>query len=1003
MNPRLFKVFPGRIAFFLVLWMCGGLALRGYSGTTSAYSSRLWQMEDGLPHNIVQAVTQTSDGYLWVGTREGLARYDGFRFQSVELSSKIKHPSILCLLAGSDGKLWVGTQNSGLFQIQQGKVSRCPAIDGKQDFPVHELGEAAGAVWAGTVLGVLRYSGDTVQRVSDYRSGLQSMCVASNSSVWLVGSGFRRLDETNADGTISPNAASLEQVRKAYCDPIGVLWLATGSGLTRLSGNETNFFKKAEGPSGFISILLKDRQGVLWAGSYSGLSRFVDGTFVSEGESDEPSYRIYSLFEDREGTLWVGSEEGLRRLTPRAFRTYTRRDGLTLNTVVSVCATREGSVWIGAWGGGLNHFMNGQFHPFGKAEGLSSDFVMAMCEGYDGSLWVGTDYGSTLNQVRGNEVKHWGRSEGFMTAVTTALLEDNEHALWIGTRDGLQRFKEGKFSRFSTTNGLSHNKINALCQTHDRMLWIGTDAGLTRFDGRDMVHWTGQMQRLNSAIFALYEDAGGVLWIGTEGSGLLRLQDGMLTAFGTVQGLFSDSIYSIVEDDRANLWLNSSRGIFRLQKRNLDKIQSGENTMVNSIAYGKADGILSSGQYRDVTQPAACRDRDGRLWFRTTQGVAVVDPDKIVTNELPPPVVIQEILADKKVVELMGRQNSPAGEEPARNFITIAPGRGELEIRYAALSYRAPEKNQHKYKLAGVDPTWVEVGTRRVAYYNNLRPGKYRFEVMASNNDGLWNEKGDFITLILEPHFWQTWWFYTTCVLASMGSVGGAARYITRKKLQQKLALLQQQNALEQERARIARDIHDDIGAGLTEIALTSEIVEDPSVPAEETRQLAREISTRARELVTGMDEIVWAINPRNDTVKSAAAYFSQYAQRLLKSAGVSCRLDIEPDLPELPLASEQRHNLFLSFKEALNNVTKHAAATEVKLTIRIEDQVLLISVEDNGSGFGPEMSKLGADGLINMRERMARLGGKLAIISAASSGSRLDFRLPLPGPTLRR
>jgi signal transduction histidine kinase len=870
------------------------------------------------------------------------------------------------------------------------------------DFPVNELHQGKDAVWASTGLGVLKYQHGAVERVTDFKGVVQSVCVDTNGAVWLAGGGLRCLTPELA-GT-NATKFPIGEVRTAYGDREGNFWLATdNTGLTRVNDGQATFYKKSEGPAGFISVIFKDHLGELWVGAYSGLSRLVDGKFVSESDKDETSYHIYALFEDREKSLWVGSEEGLQRFTARGFRTYTKRDGLTLNTDVSVCASRDGSIWIGAWGGGLDHFVDGKFHRFGAAQGLSSDFVMGMCEGRDGSMWVGTDYGHPLNRIQGRQVTQWGKPEGFVASVTTALLEDEEGSLWIGTRDGVQRFRDEVFERFTTEDGLSHNKINALCRGKKAEIWIGTQAGLTRWDGKTMTDWSVKLPRLKTDIFSLYEDARGVLWIGTKGDGLLRLRDGVVTGFGTAQGLFSDSIYAIVEDDHANLWLSGSRGIFRLNKRDLEGAGAETNAPVNSIAYGKADGILSSGQYHDVTQPAACRARDGRLWFRTTQGVAVVDPNKIVSNELPPPVVIQEILADAQGIPIPDRLAAATAEVPIRKDLTIAPGRGELEIRYAALSFRASEKNQYRYLLEGVDPGWVEAGTRRVAYYSNLRPGEYRFRVKACNNDGIWNEAGDSVTLVLQPHFWQTWWFYSIVILAAVGLVGGTARNMTRKKMQRALALLEQRHAVEQERSRIARDIHDDIGAGLTEIALTSEIVEDPAVPAEESRQLAKEISARARELVTGMDEIVWAINPRNDTVRSAAAYFSQFGQRLLKPAGIRVRLDIEPDLPELLLSSEQRHNLFLGFKEALNNAIKHARASEVRLSVRMRDDVLTVTVQDNGSGFAPGVSPLAADGLINMRERMTRIGGHCEITSEPNRGTRLVFQLPLNGAAVPR
>ncbi len=952
------------------------------------FSSRLWQMEDGLPHNIVQALAQTQDGYLWVGTREGLARFDGARFKTIELSPELKHPSILRLLETPDRSLWVATEGAGLFRIQEGKVMHYSAPEGVTNYSVFDLVASGNSLWVASSRGILEFTGDQLVWRSPFRNLIQSLAVDASGGVWQAGEGLQRLNGAATNYTIQSGPVPRD-ARKLYADRDGAFWIASGNGLTELRDGKATYHHKADGPSGFVSVLFRDRSGEFWIGSYSGLSRLSDGEFINQSAPDEPSYQVYALMEDREGSVWAGSEEGLTRLTPKAFKTYTKRDGLTLNRVVTVAGARDGSIWVGLHGGGLNHLVNGKIETLNKANGLSSDFVMAMCEGHDGSLWLGTDYGSTLNRIKDGRTSYIGPDQGFVAAATTALLEGEDGLLWVGTREALYSLRDGILLPHTTKDGLSHNKINALCASWKGGFWVGTAGGLSRWHEGKFENLAAKSPDLRNAILSLHEDARGVLWIGTKGKGLMRWDKGAARTFADPEGLSSDSIYAILEDTHGKLWLNGSRGIFRLNKDELEAVAAGRSETVTSIAYGKSDGILCSGQYGEVTQPAGCKSTDGRLWFRTTQGVAVVDPDKIATNLLPPPVTIEEIVADRKTVAeapLLGTLNS----------VFVPKGRGEMEIRYAGLSLRAPEKNRYRYRLKGADLDWVDAGARRSAYYSKVPPGDYRFEVTACNNDGVWNVTPAVIKVHVEPHFWQTRSFSLACILGSAGLIAGAVRYATRRKMNRELARLEQQNAVERERARIARDIHDDIGTGLTEIALTSELLEDPSVPGDEARQLAGEISGRARQLVTGMDEIVWAINPRNDTVKSAAVYFSQFAQRLLKPAAISCRLDIAPDLPESPLSSEQRHNLFLGFKEALNNVTKHARASEVKLAVKMDGDDFTVSVQDNGSGFAPGLPASAEDGLINMRERMERLGGECEITSEAGRGTRVLFRLPL-------
>ncbi len=746
-----------------------------------------------------------------------------------------------------------------------------------------------------------------------------------------------------------------------------------------------------------MDAFLTDREGQFWVGTYAGLSRFMDGQFINEGESDQPSYRVFALFEDAEGTLWVGSEEGLARLTPKCFRTYTRQDGLTLNSVVSVCASRDGSTWVGVWGGGLNHFIDGHIRPFGKADGLSTDFVMALCEGHDGSLWVGTDYSNPLNRIQSGRVSLYGREQGLVPATQTALLEDEDSTLWIGTREGLQSFHDGAFNRYTTRDGLSHDKINALCLGHDGTLWVGTGGGLTRRSGGRFVDLSAGNPPLKANILSLYEDVQGTLWIGTRGDGLLRWAQGRAVGFSVNEGLLSDSIYSVLEDNRGNLWLNSSRGVFRVSKQELEAVAEGEKDQVSSISYGKADGILASGQYREVTQPAACKSRDGRLWFRTTQGVAVVDPEQIRTNRRPPPVVIEEIIADRKSV---------ARPLQSGGTVIVPKGRGELEIHYTALSLRAPERNRFRYRLEGVDPDWVEAGNRRYAYYNKVAPGDYRFQVIACNNDGVWNEAGATVRLELEPHFWQTRWFLALCVLTTLGAVAGSVTWATRLRMRRQLQRLEQQHAIERERARIARDMHDELGAKLARIsfqgATARRALDNPAQAGPQIENMAQ----TARELVLSLDEIVWAVDPENDSLENLASYICRHASEFFENSPVACEFLIPTALPPCHLPSDARHNLFLATKESLTNVLKHSQAAHVQVQFVVRDGELEIRIEDDGIGLARppgaeavgDRPRRGGRGLANIRERLAAIGGWAEIIPG-DKGTRVRLVVPLETP----
>jgi signal transduction histidine kinase len=642
----------------------------------------------------------------------------------------------------------------------------------------------------------------------------------------------------------------------------------------------------------------------------------------------------------------------------------------------------------------LSHYVDGKFEVLNTSNGLPSNFVMGLVEIRDGSLWAGVDYGGPLLRIKDGKVTAY--RNGFHG--TPALYEDEHGVLWIGNRGSLKTWDGSKFKQFTTRNGLSDDDIDAICGDGQGGVWIGTSRGLTRWQAGEFRNLATNSFRLNVFILSLYQDADQTLWIGTRGKGLLRYRNGVVYGFTRNSGLFSDSIYAILEDSHTNLWLNSSRGIFRMSKRQLEAVAAGTEAGVTSISYGRSDGILASGQYNDATQPAACKDTQGRLWFRTTQGVTMIDPDKLTGNTRPPPVVIQKIIANNKVVATQA-----LGVE-APVSISIPPGNGALEIYYAALSYCAPDKNRYRYKLNGIDAGWVDAGNQRIAKYNNLRPGHYRFRVAACNNDGVWNTQGQSVELIFEPYFWQTWWFLCLLGAAATGIVGGTARYVTRRRMQRKLDQLEKQRAIERERARIARDVHDELGAKLTSISFLGSIASRSSEDPEEIKKQVEQMSASAREAVASLHEIVWAVDPVNDSLEGLIGHISNQVGELFGNSSMHCKVKVPETIPDVRLSASVRHNLFLAAIEAANNAAKHSKATQVLIQISTSRDELEITVSDDGCGceINPandhprDKTTRPGNGLANMRKRLGSIGGTSHFTSAAGRGTIIHFVVPL-------
>jgi signal transduction histidine kinase len=537
--------------------------------------------------------------------------------------------------------------------------------------------------------------------------------------------------------------------------------------------------------------------------------------------------------------------------------------------------------------------------------------------------------------------------------------------------------------------------VRCLAEAPDGTLWVGMrGGGFARFRDAGFEQFRSDRGLPYDYVWALHVDGEGAVWIGTSGGGLIRRLNNTFTHFTTSAGLPSDFICQIEDDGMGNLWIGSYAGIFRVSKAELDRKARGEIRTVNCLVLDQTEGMTSL-EMSGGNQPASCRTEDGQFWFATSAGLAVVDPERIQLNDQPPPVWIELVLADG----IPCPPTEDKSKEDAPPIVRIAPGTRQTEFDYTALSLSAPQRVRFRHRLTGLDKEWVEAGNRREVIYSHLPPGNYRFEVIACNNHGIWNTAGAAIRVRVLPHFWQTWWFAPACWLGGLGLFGGAVLTTLRRSHRRRVEILERESALERERTRIAQDLHDDLGAGLTEVDSTSAVGADESVTAEEAREFFREIGTRSREMIGALDEIVWAVNPKNDTLSSLASYMCQFAEQFLKPTSIRVRFDVPAHLPALHLNSEQRYNLFLACKEALHNAARHSGAAEIRLRIAARNNILNVCVEDDGSGLTPDVEgrrRPDADGLDNMRERMERLGGQCRIDGESGRGTRVMFTLNL-------
>jgi signal transduction histidine kinase len=662
--------------------------------------------------------------------------------------------------------------------------------------------------------------------------------------------------------------------------------------------------------------------------------------------------------------------------------------------VSSVCEDNQGTIWIGGFGSGFSRWQDGEVKPFSLPEGTVGNFVYCAYPGHDNQIWLSAGREDLFVYTNGLIQRPPTEVHG-IKAILTGL----DGRVWLGRNTGLACLNNGELRTYGTRNGLPRMAVHALAEDKRGDIWVGGgDGTLYQLIGDRFAAFRPQDSLAGEAIWSLLADEEGTLWAGTVHGGLLRFRDGRFTRFTSKNGLPSDTICQILEDGGGRLWFGSQKGIFRVLKSAFQQVADGQLATLPCVTYGNYDGLPTtecSGSY----QPSAWRGRDGRLWFATLKGVVGIQPEEIPVNNLAPSVLIEDVLVDGKPAGASGRQAAGGSE------LRIGPGKHVVAFRYTAPSFVVPEKVAFRYRLEGSDNDWIEARDRLVEY-RQLPPGDYRFRVIACNNDGVWNEEGAAISLRILPHFWQTWWFVTLAGLSLFSSLVGAVRYEATRKLRRRLALTEQQRAVERDRARIAKDIHDDLGAGLTQIMLQSAIARR-QVKQEAEPHLAQ-ISETARDMIRSMDEIVWAVNPQNDTLDGLGTYISKFAHEYLTAVGIRCRLDLPEQLPARPLSSETRHNLFLAVKEALNNVLKHASATEVWLRIDIQPSGFTISIADNGRGFAPggpggststDGRIVSGHGLRNMARRLEAIGGVCNVTSEPGKGARVELTIKNAAP----
>jgi signal transduction histidine kinase/ligand-binding sensor domain-containing protein len=950
------------------------------------FATRAWETDEGIPHNGVNGIFQSRDGFLWLATQGGLVRFDGIDFvpRRSPLIINPRTSRVSGVIQENATTLLAACDVSGLVRL------------GKDGFSLHPMADALGG--SRRINAILSEEADTFWVLKPDRQ------------LWRWAKG-------KVTHFPSPVGASVTAQGSLARTKDGTVYVARGVGLERFDGE--GLVRVPEIESRAITIT-SSSSGGLWIGSSDSMWKWDGGipAMVASSapwSSDPPT----AMLEDREGAVWIGSKtQGLFRSAGTEFRSIQ----LSHSRITALHEDMEGNIWAGTAGGGLNLVQHARFQLLGRSAGWTPHIEGCVCECPPGKFWFANS-GVGLRQVSDGRLHPAPGLEGWPTKAIP-IFPDLENQLWVASNNQLLRInpdlnqaperigppapgrfhvihvasdgtvwaggedalllgiRQGEITSYGSSAGYTGKQAQAIEEDAAGDIWIGTEQGEI-FRGRK-----GIFTKLpplagldGSGIRALHGDAAGNLWIGTGGAGLFVGRAGKFTAITEEHGMPDSVISQMIEDDFGALWFGTSRALFKATKSELLDCAAGKIPSVTPVKYGKEDGLAGFSAAANY-QPSAWKAKDGRLFFVSRKGLVITDPGMQPTERQGPQVHIEKLIID--------------GKPRALDDTRIPSAARKLDFQFTAPTFISPEKVRFRYRLVNFESDWNEGGSQRSASYSRLKPGKYRFEVMACNSDLVWNPKAAILPIEIVPAWWETWWARSLAMIAGAGLLAAAVRYWSHQRLKARLRELEATRRVDLERSRIARDLHDGLGAGLTQIGMMAEELAEDLSDMGEMKTYSGRLATRVRGIARDLDAAVWTVSPKNDTLAALSAYICQYAIEYFRETPVRCRVDLMPGIPDTPLSPDARHHLFLTAKEIMNNVLKHSGAGNVILAMRSSEDRFHLEISDDGCGFpDPDAGPCGRHGLQNIRERVKELGGTVEI-GSTSTGTAIVIELPL-------
>lgn len=943
-----------------------------------SYTPRLWQMQDGLPEQVVQAFAQTGDRYLWIGTTGGLVRFDGERFLTFdrENTPAFSDNNVFCLTVTRNNTLWIGMEGGGLIRYRDGIFHSFSSNDGLTNAFVRVVYEdSGGQIWVGTDSGLFLLSGDHLDRV-DNTANIPAIAVHAihedrRRQLWVGGSKFLRLTGKAAVEYDLGGEASQNRVKSITDTQDGSVWVGTISGLQKMALGSASF-KPVSEVEGTVRVMREMSDGTLWIGTIGhGVVTYRARHFSGVAVPDPlPSNTVLNLFEDVEKNIWIGTQGGMLRLIKTPVRTVKLPDAAD-SDAETVYQDRTGDLWVAA----VNLFRvhDGKAAPY-RFPGISGVRVRNVFRDRDGALWIGTEGRGAYRQI-GERLVHYSTTEGLVNNFVRAFLQGRDGSVWIATDEGVSRWRPQGITNYQMSDGLAYFSTRSLLEDRRGDIWIGTDRGVSRLHG-DSFENDGATEALKSEkVWAIHEDSDGGLWFGTRTGGLYRWRAGTMSRYTVAQGLASNSIYEILEDGKNNLWISGPNGISAISRRELDAIADHPSPPVALTLYGVSDG-LETIQMCGGEKPAGVLTTAGEVWFPSSKGPVRVSVGVPLPSK-PAPVVIDQVIADGLQI-------------PATSGITLGPDNAKLEVHYGVVLLRSQERIRFRYMLDGFDKKWSDASPARVAFYTNLPPGHYQFRVAAFEMNNPEQVAAASLKIVQKPHFYRTAWFLSCVVLLLAAMVWGAYQF----RLGQLHARFK---AVLSERNRLAREMHDTLIQGCASV---SALLEAHSSLAQDKRDGNSDLldcaRTQLRSTIEEARQAVWGLRSMSESTTDVTSLLRKMAEQFSHEFAVP----VEFQIIGSPFALDQSvvHEVLMVAREALYNSIRHAQPHKVELAVTFGETVCRIRVHDDGSGFDPTMlSSLPENhyGLIGIKERVERIGGRFDLRSAEGAGTDLSIEVP--------